>query len=1075
MKKFKLYNNITGWVVFAIAAATYLLTKAPTSSLWDCSEFLASSYKLEVGHPPGAPLFNLTARVFSLFAKDASHVAAMVNSMSALFSAFTILFLFWTITHLVRKLIVKDENDFTPAKMIAILGSGAVGALAYTFSDTFWFSAVESEVYAYSSFFTAIVFWLILKWEDHADESTSWRWIILIAYMMGLSIGVHLLNLLAIPAIVLVYYFKKYKPTTKGVILAVITAMVIFVSVLYGLIPGLVKVASWFELFFVNVFGMHFNSGELIYIIVLALLLGVTIYLSQKDKDTILLRILFLLSVMILGIPFLGNGIILGLLISAGLGIWLFTRKSINVKVINLIVVSMAVMSIGYSSYTMVVIRSLANPPMDQNSADDVFALKSYLNRDQYGDNPLIYGPVYNAPPKLRINGNMCETIDVKGAPIWQRAEKKSPTDKDRYVKTGYRSKGIKYDSRFMMLFPRMYSQQSSHIQGYKQWGGSKGTPITVNQCGRDQTINCPTFGENLRYFFTYQLGFMYWRYFMWNFSGRQNDLQSYGEIDRGNWISGIPFVDNPRLGDQSKMPDTLKNNRGHNRYYMLPLLLGLIGIFWQLSKKTEGSKSFWLVFTLFFMTGIAIVLYLNQTPYQPRERDYAYAGSFYAFAIWIGFGVMGVYEALKKVSPKTVAAIVATLASLCVPALMGAQNWNDHDRSGRYTPRDIGYDYLQSCAPNSILFCNGDNDTFPLWYNQEVEGVRQDIRSVNLSYLATDWYIDQMKRQAYTSAPLPISWDHRDYVEGKLDVSRVNKVDQFKDGMDLHDAMKYIRQPNLIDDNGVGNFLSSKMLLPIDKDEVIATGTVPVKDSSNIVNQMVIPLGGTVNKSQLMFLDLLDENHWKRPMYVAVTVGSEFYPNIKPYLQLEGLAYRISPVKHDEKNMVNADAMYTNMMYKFKYGNIKDPHVYLEEQNMKMAKTFRMLFSQLADALIQENKKDSALAVLDKAHLEIPPTSVPYGYYAQYLAKDYYALNQNAKGDAIVEDLAKSYEQNIKWVLSLSPSKRNLVSQDMDLKFNLGMIQNLYLICSNAKSSLAPKMENLFKTYYPFIVQQGN
>ena len=1069
MKNFKLYNNIVGWLAFAIATVTYLLTIEPTASFWDCGEFIASAFKLEVGHPPGAPFFMMTGRLFSLFASDPTQVAAMVNAMSALCSSFTILFLFWTITHIARKITLKDGDEMTLGKGIAILGAGLVGSLAYTFSDTFWFSAVEGEVYAYSSLFTAVVFWCILKWEDVAYEPHAARWLILIAYLMGLSIGVHLLNLLTIPAIVLVYYFKKYEVNTKNTIIALGISVVILAAVLYGMIPGFVKVASWFELFFVNTCGLGFNSGVIIYLIVTAAILIWAVYETQTVKNEIRARIAFIAALTMLGIPFLGSGVILGLLIIAAMSVLLFVKKEWNYHWLNTIVLCAMVMLIGYSTYTMIVIRSMANTPMDQNSPEDVFTLQSYLNREQYGDRPLFYGAMYSAPEILDIQGNMCVPRAKYGNTVWQQKVKTSADEKDAYENLGKRQTGYEMDSRFKMLFPRMYSGQSHHVSAYKTWGNVKGKRITVDRCGRQETLIMPTMGENLRFFFSYQVNFMYWRYFMWNFAGRQNDLQSHGELDKGNWISGISFLDNARLGNQDTLPDSLKNNKGRNRYFMLPLLLGLLGIAWQLCNKKQGNLQFWLVFVLFFMTGLAIVMYLNQTPYQPRERDYAYAASFYAFSIWIGLGVMFFYSLIKKFMPKPLAAIIVTICCLGVPALMAQQNWDDHDRSNRRVARDFGLNYLNSCAPNSIIFSNGDNDTFPLWYNQEVEENRTDIRVCNLSYLNTDWYIDQMKREAYTSAPLPISWEKKDYVSGHLDVCRVSDHNQFKNGMELGQALDLVRDPRTIDENGIGNFFSSTMILPVDKQKAIETGTVAAKDSAKIADQMYIKLNRSVGKAQLMVLEMLNSNNWERPMYVAATVGSEYYPALQEYMQLEGLAYRIVPVK-GQRERVNTEAMYDNMMNKFVWGNIADPNVYLDEQHIRMARTMRMMFGQLAAALIEEGQNEKALEVLDKCMEVIPTTSVPADYSTAMLAEYYYELGQTEKADALIRPLLDDCITKIEWVKSLKSKHSKAVSQELSIRQNVGLIQNMWMTARNYDSELSTELEENLQKYYPLV-----
>ena len=779
MKQYKLIDNALGWLTFLIAAFVYCSTIEPTASFWDCPEFIVTGYKLEIGHPPGAPFFMLVANLFSHFASNASEVARMVNTMSALLSATCILFLFWTITHLTRKLILKDWSELTTGKLIAIEASGLVGALIYTFSDTFWFSAVEGEVYAFSSAFTAVVFWLILKWEDHADEPHADRWLVLIMYMTGLSIGVHLLNLLCIPAIVLVYYYRRVPDANlKGSLMALFISFVVVAAVLYGIVPGIITVGGWFELFFVNTLGMPFNTGEIVYIFLLVATVIWAIYETYTDKNFKRGNLAFILAVSMLGIPFYGYGwgaALTGLVIVVILWFVLNYRQKkeksliplISARVKNTALLCMLMLMIGYSSYALIVIRSSANPPMDQNSPEDIFTLGNYLSRDQYGDRPLFYGQAYTSQVKFDVDGNICRPHYKDGAPIYQRKEKANKDEKDSYFIVSHKNK-LQYAQN--MLFPRMYDQ--AHAQAYESWmGGVDGTEVPYDRCGENIMVKVPSQLENIRFFLSYQCNFMYWRYFMWNFAGRQNDLQGNGELEHGNWITGIPFFDNMRLGDQSKLPDDLKENKGHNVFYCLPLLLGLIGLFWQAYRGKRGIQQFWVVFFLFFMTGLAIVIYLNQTPMQPRERDYAYAGSFYAYAIWCGLGVAAIIDLLKKrirFNDTALSGIVALLA-LIVPIQMASQTWDDHDRSGRYTCRDFGQNYLMSLQEksNPIIFTNGDNDTFPLWYNQEVEGVGTDARVCNLSYLQTDWYIDQMKRPAYNSPSVPIKWPRLDFCSG--------------------------------------------------------------------------------------------------------------------------------------------------------------------------------------------------------------------------------------------------------------------------------------------------------------------
>ena len=724
MKQFRLIDNILGWVSFLIAAFVYCSTIEPTASFWDCPEFISTGYKLEIGHPPGAPFFMLTANLFSQFTSDPTQVARMVNIMSALLSAATILFLFWTISHLVRKLLIKDWSQLTLAKTIAIEGSAMVGALIYTFSDTFWFSAVEGEVYAYSSAFTAVVFWLILKWEDHADEPHSDRWLILIMYMTGLSIGVHLLNLLCLPAIVLVYYYRKFpqslpKRDLYGSLIALGISIVILAAVLYGVVPGIVQVGGWFELLFVNVLGCPFNTGEIIYIFLLIAITIWAIYETHRDVSEKKQNIAFLLSVAMLGIPFYGHGwsaVIIGIVVLVVL--WFIlqykqkNKQLVTARIKNTSLLCMLMIMIGYSSYALIVIRSSANPPMDQNSPEDIFTLGEYLGREQYGQRPLFYGQAYTSQVALEKDGEYCKPVMKKGAPVWQRKEKASPDEKDEYFILRTKDE---YEYAQNMFFPRMYS--SSHRAAYESWlGGSvDGHEEMYDRCGEMISVKVPSQLENIRFFLSYQCNFMYWRYFMWNFAGRQNDLQGNGELEHGNWLTGFDWFDSWRLGDQNTLPDELKENKGHNVFYCLPLLLGLIGLFWQSwytrksrvtvdgKEQTEiepvGIRQFWVVFFLFFMTGLAIVIYLNQTPMQPRERDYAYAGSFYAFAIWCGMGVAALIDLInrKMKNGQVVIAALVSIAAILVPIQMASQTWDDHDRSGRYTCRDFGQNYLMS------------------------------------------------------------------------------------------------------------------------------------------------------------------------------------------------------------------------------------------------------------------------------------------------------------------------------------------------------------------------------------------
>ena len=1019
MRNFKLLNAICGWIVFAIAATTYLLTIEPTASFWDCGEFISSAYKLDVGHPPGAPFFMLIGRFCSLFASDPSHVAMCVNALSALASAFTILFLYWTITALGRKLLKPN----TTAKGIALLGAAAVGALAYTFSDTFWFSAVEGEVYALSSLFTAIVFWLILKWDEKADEEGSDKWLILIMYLMGLSIGVHLLNLLTIPAIVLVYYFRRYTFTWKGVFNAFMVSVAILAFILYGIIPGFPTIAGWFELLFVNGLNCPFNTGLAVYIVLTILILAWAIFETYQDKSKLRQIIAFVLAFAFSGTAFLFESAFIGVVLTIALAAVLFWKKElISSRWLNTIATMIAVILIGYSSYAAIVIRSNAETPMDQNSPDNVFSLKYYLNREQYGDRPLFYGQTYNAPVKLEIKGNMCIPVEKVGHAQYAPAPKQNPNEPDRYAVTGHKTSYVFMDE-FKMLCPRMDSGQPNHVNAYKEWADIKGKRIKYDYCGQTKTEYCPTFIENLRFFFRYQVNFMYWRYFMWNFSGRQNDLQSYGDLAKGNWITGIPFIDNAMLGDQDKLPSELKENKGRNVYYMLPLLLGVFGMLWQFSRKrtstdhsvaspNEGARSFTITFLLFFLTGLAIVVYLNQTPYQPRERDYAYAGSFYAFSIWIGLGMLALYEwiarCVKSETIKSLIAVMVFVVCLFVPVQMASQNWDDHDRSQRYACRDFGANYLKSCETQGILFSNGDNDTFPLWYNQEVEGVGTDLRVCNLSYLQTDWYIAQMKRPYYESKALPISWEYKDYMPGTNEVVWVDN--RLGTPIEVDKAFQFMRSDDPRTKKDGDNYIPS--------DQLFVEGLNGEKVNFKKARRFT--------RSEMMIMEMLSQNKWQRPIYFAVTVGNDYYLGLEPYFELTGLAYRITPVRSaDGQPRVNTELMYDNMMNKFKYGNMDVPGIYIDENLMRMCRTHRMMFMQLAEALYHEGKADSCKQVLDFAEQVLPEYNVPYDYTSASMAGLYYALGEVDKANKMVKIVAENSLEYLKWGESLNRNQR--------------------------------------------------
>ena len=1136
MKQYRLVDNIFGWVAFVIAAFVYCSTIEPTASFWDCSEFITTAYKQEIGHPPGAPFFMLLGNFFTHFASDATQVAKMVNTMSALLSAVCILFLFWTITHLARKLIISDWKEMTTSKLIAIEASGMVGALIYTFSDTFWFSAVEGEVYAFSSAFTAVVFWLILKWEDHADEPHSDRWLVLIAYMTGLSIGVHLLNLLCIPAIVLVYYYKKVPHANlKGSLLALILSFAVVVAVLYGVVPGIITVGGWFELFFVNVLGCPFNTGEIVYIICLvaAVIWGIYETYNATDKNVKRQNIAFILGFGMLGIPFYGYGwsaVICGVIVMAILWFVLgykrkqevatgvdettgITKKKmqllplVSARIKNTALLCMLMLMIGYSSYALIVIRSSANPPMDQNSPEDIFTLGSYLSRDQYGDRPLFYGQAYTSQVALTVDGNMCKPEMKEGAPVYQRKEKATADEKDSYFIVSHKNK---YQYAQNMFFPRMYD--AAHAQAYEDWmGGVDGTEVPYDRCGENIMVKVPSQVDNIRFFLSYQCNFMYWRYFMWNFAGRQNDIQGNGEPEHGNWITGFSFIDDSLYGDQSKLPDDLKNNKGHNVFYCMPLILGLIGLFWQAwytrkrkviknGKEVEeilpiGIQQFWVVFFLFFMTGLAIVIYLNQTPMQPRERDYAYAGSFYAYAIWCGLGVLAIIDLLKKkakLSGTAISAIVAVI-TLLVPIQMASQTWDDHDRSNRYTCRDFGQNYLMSLQEkgNPIIFTNGDNDTFPLWYNQEVEGVGTDARVCNLSYLQTDWYIDQMKRPAYNSPSVPITWPRLDFCSGtneyvtvepgaKQQILEFYKQDpeaakkQFGDEpFELKNVLKYwVRSKN----PDLHIIPTDTLYVTIDKEAVKKSGMMMASDT--IPDKMVISLAGktALYKGDLMMLEMIAQCNWVRPIYVALTVGEENYMNLGDNFVQEGLVNRITPFTTNKPGAKNFDTekAYHNIMTRFKFGNLKQKGLYIDETTMRMCYTHRRLLAQTALQLLSEHKNKKAIDILKKADVEIPDYNVPIDYMSGGLdmARGWILAGQKQKAAEYVGKVWKTASQYLSYYLSLDANR--FAQAQNDCIRQIMIMQSTCEVASMVDQKTAKKYEDQLNKLYTLYHGRG-
>ncbi len=992
---YKKLDIIFGWVAFTIAAVVYLLTIEPTTSFWDCGEFISSSYKLEVGHPPGAPLFMILARFFSLFASGPEQVALMVNAFSALASAMTISFLYWTIAYFARKFFAPG-SEYTTGNVIAIIGASMIGAMAYTFSDTFWFSAVEGEVYATSSLFTAAVFWAILKWDDYADTKYAMRWVVLIALLLGLSIGVHLLNLLAIPAMVFVYYFRRHKPAFTGIVIALAISMFIIAAIMWGIIPGVAKVAAKFELFTVNGLGMGFNSGLMLWAILsIACLVG-SIYFTQIRYNRWAAIIASTLALILIGVPFMSSSVFVVLLLIAGIcyGVYHLSKKP---AVLNLIMVSATMIMIGYSTFTMIIIRSIANPPMDQNNPENVFNLLYYLNREQYGDRPLFYGQYYYAEPSDTENG---------GAIYVQHG--------DRYEIADYKPIYV-YDDADCTILPRMHSNKPDHIETYEAYGGLR-------------EGQKPSFSNNLKFMFSYQVGWMYMRYFMWNFAGRQNDIQGHGNIIHGNWKSGLSFIDTPRLGDQSKLPDYLKNNRANNSYFMLPLLLGLLGM---IIHFTKNHKDAWIVTMLFILTGLAIVIYLNQTPYQPRERDYAYAGSFYAFSIWIGLGLMFLYEIMRKRIPAIISATVAVVACLPVPYIMASENWDDHNRSHRYIARDFAHNYLNSCAPNAILFTYGDNDTFPIWYAQEVEGVRTDVKVCCLPYFASDWYIDQMKMASYESPPMPLTMERHSYEPGSRDIlyHYPGSADREEVGFISVDSLiKHISNDKLsvIKQRGQRFFIypKNKVFLRIDSAQVVNSGLVKPQYAHLLEPVLKWDLNRSfLLKNELLTLDMLAANNWERPIYFT-SIGSTNTLNLDEYFMLEGFTYKLVPYKTGTTaGLIDTEVLYDRYMNTMKWGNMNDPRVYIDHTIERTTKILRIRrnFARLAVALKAEDKTEKAAEVMAKCREIMPYDLFPMGYFDLEFAEAYYTLGDSAAGDDALRNIADISVQELDFFFSLT------------------------------------------------------
>jgi hypothetical protein len=1015
MDKYRKLNNLVGWIVFAIAAIVYLLTLEPTASWWDPGEFISTSYKLQVGHPPGAPTMQMIARIFSLLAfGNTAKVALMINAMSGLSSAMAVLFLFWCITIFARKIVV-GKGEMTDGKMYTILAAGLIGALTFTFTDSFWFSAVEGEVYAMSAMFTSLVFWSILKWEEQADTSHASRWMVFIAFLIGLAIGVHLLSLLTIPALAFVIYFKKFKVSLKGILLTLVMGIATLALVMYIVIPWIPELAGKIELLFVNNLGLPFNSGLIFYFLILITLIVFGLIFSRKK-----------------GLHLLNTGILC------------FTF-----------------LLIGYTTFIMLVIRSNAGTPINENSPKDVVGLVSYLNREQYGSWPIFSGPYYNAPVVGYKNGS----------PIYKRDDKKG-----KYVIIDDQKGTIPvYDSRFTTIFPRMWSsERSGSEQFFRDWGG-KGIPVKViNADGKPVTLMKPTFLENLRYFFQYQVGVMYFRYFMWNFAGRQNDVQGYGGPQDGNWISGISFIDKLLTGNpQTHLPDSMKN-RATNKYYLLPFLLGLVGFFYQMKYEYKGTI---IITLLFIMTGLAIIVYLNQKPFEPRERDYSYCGSTYAFSIWIGLGVIYLVNLSKRVLKRENLSIlvVLLLCLILVPGLMAQQNWNDHDRSGKYSCRDYAANYLNSCGKQGILFTNGDNDTFPLWYDQEVEGIRTDVRVLNLMLAGSPWYIDELYNKTYKSEPCPFGIPDEKYQPG------VNDIIPFYDigltgYMNLEDLVDFIKSDDsstflTLQNGDKWKFFPSRNIkLAVDTAACIRYGIVPEYLKGKMVDTIYWTIkANELYKSDVMLLDLIANNHWRRPLYfVSPGTVSHFF-NVDTFCLATGWVYKFMPVKAAKEDYisgmggVDAVTSYDLFMNKFAWGNMNDPHVYVDPESLSNQSRPKTNMYRTAQALINMGRNNEAIKLMDKYFELFPDDKYSYDMFTIPFAELYYKVGQPDKANKILMRITRIYSQNLDFYYSSTGRVREYYSKDVEMA--LGTLRRMNTVAVEYKQDkLADEINIAFK-----------
>jgi len=992
-KRFNLFNNLIGWIIFFIAACVYLMTMEPTVPLWDCGEFIAGSYKLEVVHPPGAPFFLMFNHLFTALAPNVQAIPKIVNGLSGIESAFTILFLFWTSTLLSRKFFIKDMNNIKSGELLAVFGAAAVGALAFTFSDTFWFSAVEAEVYALSSTITAMVYWLMLKWERRADEPGNLKYIILIFFVMSLSIGVHLLSLLALPVLAFVIYFKKYKKVNaKGVIIAFLIGMLILQFINVAIIKWIPAIASYFEVLFVNSFGLPYWSGVIFFILLLFAALAYGIYYSHK----------------------------------------------VNKVFLNLALVGTTVILIGFSTYTMVAIRSLSNTPIDYSNPDNIFNMLSYINREQYGERPIFYGPDFTAEVTGYKEGRM---MYIK---------------KDGKYESIGRKKNPEFDKTNNSIFPRMGDTRSDRVDGYKSWSGMR------------KGQKSPTFADNMRFFFRYQLGFMYWRYFAWNFIGRQNDDQGNGKFVvpqgfmEGNWISGIKFIDEKLVGNQDKVPYSQRVNRGYNRLFFLPFILGLLGLYFHYK---SNKRDFISTFALFFITGILLIVYQNSPPFEPRERDYTLVGSFYVFAIWVGFGIFMIIDYLRKRMELLPAAGVATVIGLvAAPVLMASQEWDDHNRSHRYTSLDYGLNYLNSCANDAILFTNGDNDTYPLWYAQEVEGLRDDVRVLNLQLLMTDWYVDQLKLKKNNSSPIKFLFNQEQITEGNRDFIPYYPNPSLVDTnafYDINDMLRFIATEDAqyklqtYAGTSLNYYPTPLMSISVDTAEIVKYKVVRDVYFPRVEKIINFSVGKrNLMKNNLLQLDILAHNLWARPIYFGITSGSETYLGLTNYFQQEGMAYRLVPVRKSELENNNSQGetgrvdpviMYENVMEKFKWGNINDPRVYICSVTRRHAMNYRNIFTTLGRALIFENEKEKAIKLVDKCLEVLPENKVPHDLNSLPLVEIYFMAGANDKGNKLAERLLELNVELLDYFKSLDKKFFKTTEEEVRRRFYaLQVLQNI-------------------------------